>query len=120
MVKPTKLYWKAAKHVLRYLRSTSQYGLWYKQTQGMKLQGFRNADWVGSPSDKKSTSGGIFTIGSTIVSWYNRKHRSVALSSVKEKYMAVSQAECEVMWMRKILVGLFGQNMDPTMIYHDN
>jgi len=27
MVRPTKLYWKATKHVLRYLRGTTQYGL---------------------------------------------------------------------------------------------
>ena len=30
------------------------------------------------------------------------------------------QVTCEVIWMRKILVGLFGQMMDPTMIYCDN
>ena len=30
MVKPTKLFWKAGKHVLRYLRGTSGYGLWYR------------------------------------------------------------------------------------------
>ena len=29
MVKPTKLFWKAGKHVLRYLRGTYGYGLWY-------------------------------------------------------------------------------------------
>jgi len=30
MVKPTKIFWKAGKHVLRYLRGTSEYGLWYR------------------------------------------------------------------------------------------
>eukprot|EP00253_Pinus_taeda_P002729 PITA_02729 len=30
MVRPTKLYWKVAKHVLRYLRGTTQFGLWYR------------------------------------------------------------------------------------------
>ena len=34
--------------------------------------------------------------------------------------MAASQAACEAIWMRKILVGLFGQRMDPTVIYCDN
>ena len=34
--------------------------------------------------------------------------------------MASSQAACEAIWMRKILVGLFGQRMDPTVIYYDN
>jgi hypothetical protein len=31
MVKPTKLFWKVGKHVLRYLKGTYEYGLWYRQ-----------------------------------------------------------------------------------------
>ena len=34
--------------------------------------------------------------------------------------MATSQAACEAIRMWKILVGLFGQMMDPTVIYCDN
>ena len=30
MVKPTKIFWKAGKHILRYLRGTTEYGLWYR------------------------------------------------------------------------------------------
>ena len=89
MVKPTKLFWKAGKHVLRYLRGTSRYGLWYSQSDEVKLCGFTDADWAGSPTDRKSTSGGIFSIGSTTVSWYSRKQRSMALSSAEAEYMAV-------------------------------
>ena len=88
MVKPTNLFWKAGKHVLRYLRGTSGYGLWYRQEDEVKLCGFTDADWARSPTDRKSTSGGVFSIGSTVVSWYSRKQRSV--------------------WMRMILVGFFG------------
>ena len=73
MVQPTKLFWKAVKHVPRYLRGTSQFGLWYIWTKGVKLQGFTDADWAGSPSDQKSTSGGIFNLGSAAVFWYSRK-----------------------------------------------
>eukprot|EP00253_Pinus_taeda_P021821 PITA_21821 len=90
MVQPTKLFWKVAKHVLRYLRGTSQYGLWYRQTKGVKLQGFIDADWAGSPSDWKSTFGRIFNLGSTAVSWYNKKQRSVALSSAEAEYVDTS------------------------------
>jgi hypothetical protein len=74
----------------------------------------------GNPTDRKSTSGGIFSIRSTVVSWYSRKQRSVALSSVEAEYMAASQAACEAIWMRKILVGLFGSHLDPTLIHCDN
>jgi hypothetical protein len=73
MVKPTKLFWKVDKHVLRYLKGTFEYGLWYRQMDEVKLHGFTNADWVVNPMDKKSTLGGIFSVESTIVSWYKRK-----------------------------------------------
>jgi hypothetical protein len=41
-------------------------------------------------------------------------------TSAEVEYMVASQAACEAIWMRKILVGLFSQEMDPTMIYCDN
>ena len=34
--------------------------------------------------------------------------------------MAASLAACEAIWMRKILVGLFGSHLEPTVIYCDN
>eukprot|EP00253_Pinus_taeda_P032031 PITA_32031 len=78
------------------------------------------ANWAGSPLDQKSTSGRIFNLGSAEFSWYSRKQRSVALSSAEAEYMAASQGACEAIWMRKILVGLFDQRMDATVIYCDN
>eukprot|EP00253_Pinus_taeda_P033390 PITA_33390 len=90
------------------------------QQDEVKLCGFTDADWERNPMDIKSTSGGVFSIRSTTVSWYRRKQRSVALSSVKAEYMAASLAACEAIWMRKILFGLFGSHLEPTVIYCDN
>ena len=56
MVKPTKLFWKVGKHVLRYIRGTTEYEFWYIRTEGVKLQGITDVDWTGSLSDRKSTS----------------------------------------------------------------
>ena len=86
----------------------------------MKLHRFTYVDWAGSPSDRKRKSRGIFSIRSTTISWYSRKQRSVALSSTEAEYMAASQVACESIWMRKILVGLFGSSMDPTLTHCDN
>ena len=44
----------------------------------------------------------------------------MALSSTEAEYMEASQAACEAIWMRKILVGLFGSHLDPTVIHCDN
>lgn len=86
----------------------------------MKLQGFTNADWAGSPLDGKITSGVIFSVGFIAISWYIKKQGSMAHSSVEVEYMVVSQAACEAMWMRKIILGLFSHDMDLIVIYCDN
>eukprot|EP00253_Pinus_taeda_P019988 PITA_19988 len=55
-----------------------------------------------------------------VVSWFSRKQQSIALSSAEAEYMAVSLASCEAIWLRKMLLGLFGQPLRPSVIYCDN
>eukprot|EP00253_Pinus_taeda_P029076 PITA_29076 len=55
-----------------------------------------------------------------VVSWISWKQQSVALSSVEAEYMAASLASCEVIWLHKMLFGLFGQALKPSVIYCDN
>jgi len=80
MVDPTKLHWKATKHVLRYLRGTTNFSLWYRQTD--------DVDWAGSPSKRKSTLSVAFNVGSTTIYLYNKKQRSVTFNLVEVEYMA--------------------------------
>jgi hypothetical protein len=68
----------------------------------------------------KSTSGCCFRLGSYVVSWFSQKQNSVALISTEGEYMAASQASCEALWLLKLLVGLFGVQLRPTLIYCDN
>jgi hypothetical protein len=108
MVEPRRVHWIAAKHVLWYLMGIIDYGLDYVCNDGVRLAGFTDSDWASSVSDRKSTSGCCFGLGSAIVSWLSRKQKSVALSSAKAEYMAASQISCEAIWLRKLLTGLFG------------
>jgi hypothetical protein len=108
MVELRRVHWVAAKHVLRYLCGTVDYGLDYLRGDGVRLVGYTDSDWAGCVSDRKSTSGCCFELGSVVVSWFSRKQKSMALSSAEVEYMAPSQASCEARWLRKLLVGLFG------------
>lgn len=93
--------------MLRYLRGTTQYGLWYIRVEGVKLKGF-------------SDLGSIFSVGSTTIFYYNKNQRYVVLNSAQVEYMVANQETCEVIYMSKILMGLFNQEMDWIMIYCDN
>ena len=67
--------------------------------------------------DRKSTLGCCFNMGSGVVSWYNRKQKFFALSFAEAKYMATSIATCEAIWLLKLLVALFGQELESTIIH---
>ena len=44
----------------------------------------------------------------------------MALSSAETEYMATSLAACEAIWLRKLVSGLFDQELGPTVIHCDN
>eukprot|EP00253_Pinus_taeda_P027400 PITA_27400 len=94
--------------------------LLFGQGDGVRLAGYTDSNWAGCASDRKSTSGYCFWLGSAVVSWFSRKQQSVALSSADAEYMATSLASCEAIKLRKMLFGLFGQPLRPSMIYCDN
>ena len=53
----------AAKHILRYLKGTADYGLKYYVNQKINLDGYVDSDWAGSSINRKSTSGCCFQYG---------------------------------------------------------
>eukprot|EP00253_Pinus_taeda_P035689 PITA_35689 len=120
MVEPKRAHWATAKHVLRYIQGTIDYGLLYTRCKDIRLSGFTDANWAGSSMDWKSTSGYCFNIGSGMTSWCNRKQKFVALSSAEAEYTAASTASCEAIWLRKLLVNLFRRRMEATRIMCDN
>eukprot|EP00253_Pinus_taeda_P010262 PITA_10262 len=67
MCEPRKVHWVAAKHILRYLQGTVDYGLDYRQGDRVRLVGYTDSDWAGCASDRKSTSGCCFGLGSAVV-----------------------------------------------------
>jgi hypothetical protein len=120
MVDPRRVHWIALKHVLRYLRGTVEYGLLYDSNGAVRLESFTDVDWAGCVEDRKRTSGCCFSIGSGIISWFSRKQRSVTLSSAEAEYMAASLAACDALWLRKLLLGLFRQELEAIVIHCDN
>ena len=120
MVEPRHVHLIAVKHVLRYLKGTIDYGLRYVADCEFGLVGYMDSDWAGSVTDRKSTSGCCFNLGSTVIAWRNRKQMSVALSTIEAEYIAACSASSEAVWLRKMLSGLFDLEMDVTCIYCDN
>uniref|UniRef100_A0A2N9IF49 CCHC-type domain-containing protein n=1 Tax=Fagus sylvatica TaxID=28930 RepID=A0A2N9IF49_FAGSY len=58
-------------------------GLIYRSSGHLRIEGYTDADWAGSPSDRKSTIGYCTFIGSNLVTWRSKKQSVVAHSSAK-------------------------------------
>jgi hypothetical protein len=80
LVEPRHVHLVAAKHVMRYLKGTIDCGLSYDGDHDFTLSGYTDADWTRSVSDRKSTLGCCFNLGSAMISWQSRKQSSIALS----------------------------------------
>eukprot|EP00253_Pinus_taeda_P023740 PITA_23740 len=79
-----------------------------------------NADWERSVDDRKSTSGGAFYMGSRLVSWFNKKQSSIALSMAEAKYVAVASCCTQLLWMMQTLQDIQIICTPPISILCDN
>ena len=66
-------------------------------TTGLPSIDYSDADWVGFPNDKRSTSGYCVLIGGNLVSWKSKKQNVVARSSAKAEYKAIALVTSELM-----------------------
>lgn len=82
--------------------------------------GYTDSDWVDNVLDRKSTFGCHFSLGSRVISWLSKKQKLVTLSSTEAEYMVASLAACEAIWLRKLLIGLLDQELEPIVNHCDN
>ncbi|XP_056687490.1 secreted RxLR effector protein 161-like [Spinacia oleracea] len=118
MSRPGKVHWEAVKWLLRYLKGTSNFWLEFGRNAN-GLEGFCDSDYGGDLDDRKSTSGYVFTLGGTAVSWKSTLQDVVALSTTKVEFMAITEAFKEAKWL-KGLVGEFSPCSSLVSVFCDS
>ncbi|KAK6117910.1 hypothetical protein DH2020_048347 [Rehmannia glutinosa] len=79
---PSHEHWKALTKVLKYLKYTLEYGLYYLRYPAV-LEGYSDTSWISDSKDSYSTSGYIFTIGGGAVSGKSTKQTCIARSTME-------------------------------------
>lgn len=64
---PRESHMSAIKTILRYLKKTEDYGIWYPKEGKFELKVYTDADWAGNVDDRKSTIGGAFFFSERLV-----------------------------------------------------
>ena len=121
---PTTTHFKAALHVLRYLKGTRNYCIIYYRSTTVPIidiLGFSDSDFASDEDDRKSYTGYIFLICGGAVSWSTHKQSTVALSSMEAEYMALSDAAREALARKQLFCELqIPSGLKPITILSDS
>ena len=93
----------ALKRIIKYVKTTADFGVWYTKDTNDDLAGYSNADWSRNIDDRKSTLGGCFYVGNNLVSWMSKKQNSISLSTAEAEYITAGSCCTQLLWMQKFL-----------------
>lgn len=110
----------AVKHVMRYLRGTTSYGLRYVRRGNAGVVGYSDSSHNIDPDDGRSTTGHIFYFGSSPITSCSQKQDTVALSSCEAEFMAANAAACQAIWLQDFLSEVTGKAREKVTIRIDN
>ncbi|KAJ0982162.1 hypothetical protein J5N97_010417 [Dioscorea zingiberensis] len=108
MESPTTQHLAAVKHILRYISGTLSFGCYYEKRGSMEptLVGYCDSDLAGDVDDRRSTTGTVFFLGSSLITWLSQKQKIVALSSCEAEYIAATTAACQGIWIARLIADL--------------
>ncbi|KAL8138048.1 hypothetical protein V2J09_004049 [Rumex salicifolius] len=121
MENPKVSHMEALKRILRYVKGTLQFGCVYKKDPSYtEVMGYSDSDLAGDIDDRKSTSGVVYFLGKSPITWVSRKQRVVALSSCEAEYIAATAGACRDIWLKSIMETLQGKRISEVVLKIDN
>ncbi|XP_070668963.1 uncharacterized mitochondrial protein AtMg00810-like [Malus domestica] len=95
-------------------------GLVFSKNGNLNVEWYTDADWAGSITDRRSTSGYFTFVGGNLVTWRSTKQKVVARSSAKAEFRVMSHGVCELLWLKKLLRDLGFKPKGVMKLHYDN
>jgi hypothetical protein len=86
----------------------------------LSVTGFSDADWAGSRSNQRSTSGYCTFVGGNLVTWRSKKQNVISRSSAEAEYRAMAHTASEMLWVCSLLRDLGIDIPTPMQMFCDN
>jgi hypothetical protein len=120
MSAPRSTHYAAVLRILRYIKGTLFHGLHFSAQSSLELHTYADADWARDPTDRRSTTGYCFLLGSSLISWRSKKQSVVTRFSTEVKYRALADATSKLLWLRWLLADMGAPQTTSTPIHYDN
>ncbi|GKA32198.1 ribonuclease H-like domain-containing protein [Tanacetum coccineum] len=108
----------SALQYLTFTRPDLSYVLYCSHTS--QLIAYSDADWAGSLSTRRSTSGYCVFLGDNLITWSSKRQHVISCSSTEAEYRGVANAVAETAWVRNLLRELLVPLHSATLVYCDN
>ncbi|GJS94229.1 ribonuclease H-like domain-containing protein [Tanacetum coccineum] len=117
---PREPHLNAMKRVLRYLQGTTDLELQLFRSTTSQLIAYSDADWVGCPATRRSTSRYCVFFYDNLLTWSSKRQDTLSCSSAEAEYREVANAVAETSWIRNLLRELYTPLFIATLVYCDN
>ena len=94
---PRSTHYAAVLRILRYLKDTFFHDLFYSAQSPLIFRAFSDADWAGDPTNRRSTTGYCFLLGSSLISWRSKKQTHMTHSSIEAEYCTFVDTTSELL-----------------------
>ncbi|GKB86163.1 uncharacterized mitochondrial protein-like protein [Tanacetum coccineum] len=108
------------KQILRYIKGTTSFGIKYNRSNEIKLVGYSDSSHNVDIDDGRSTTGHVFYLGTSPITWCSQKQTTMALSSCEAEFMAATAVTCQAIWLREFLAEVTGLERQKVIIRVDN
>ena len=102
---PNQDHWTVVRKVLKYLRGTINYGLCFSGFPNV-LEGFSDANWISDSDEMESTSGYVFILCGSAVSWKFVKQICINQSTMEVEFIALEKTSSGVEQLRNLLADI--------------
>ena len=83
---PTRRHWNGIKHLLCYLRGTTNIGLFYSRESKQQFLGYADAGYCSDPYKGRSQTKYVFNCNGTTISWRSIKQMKWSHHQIIQKY----------------------------------
>ena len=103
---PRENHLMVVKRIIRYLKGTNDFGLYYRRSEKFELNACIDVDWGGNIDDRKSTIQGALFLGRRLVTWTSKKKSCTSQSTVEAEYVATTINYTNIIWIKHLLKGM--------------
>jgi hypothetical protein len=113
--------YEALVYLVGYLKNTSQIGIKYNKNVALNFYGYSDSDFAEEITTRRSTTGSIWYLNGSPVSWNSKRQELITTSSTEAELVALDFTFKEGLWLQRLLIKIGLINADhPIKLLVDN